>query len=177
MWNPQLFLFSEWAFVPSEFSQQQQIFFPVIHCESGYYETVRLYHRLGLRSVSWFHKNWKMHGCQSLRSWLPCLRDCRHSAIWIFSASIPMGMVYCQVLLCNNSAVSVQEMFPMVWSLQASLKILFYWFWLHQVHRWFLPVSFVFPYIYYIIFLLVWQLCGVALSVCSKNLPMRYASA
>lgn len=27
---------------------------------------------------------------------------------------IPVGMVYCQVLLCNNSAVSVQEMFPMV---------------------------------------------------------------
>ncbi|WP_288535629.1 hypothetical protein, partial [uncultured Ruminococcus sp.] len=24
------------------------------------------------------------------------------------------------------------------------------------------PVSFVFPYIYYIIFLLVWQLCGIA---------------
>lgn len=39
----------------------------------------------------------------------------------------------------------------------------FYWFWLHQVHRWFLPASFVFPYLYYIIFLIVWQLCGVAL--------------
>ena len=50
---------------------------------------------------------------------------------------------------------------------------LFCWFWLHQTHHSFLPVSFVCPCFYYIIFDVVLQLCGVALDKSTVKI-LRY---
>ena len=50
------------------------------------------------------------------------------------------------------------------------MKILFCWFWMHQTHHLFLPVSFVYSCSYYITFCGVWLLCGVALKMSGINL-------
>lgn len=75
--------------------------------------------------VNRFHKSLKTLGCLLLPSLFSYLSGRTDPEEKRFSASIPLGMAYLHVLLCNNIVQSTLKIFPMVWFFLSFLKTLF----------------------------------------------------